>query len=394
MRMSHEINRRDFLRTTGVGAGLLSVACQPAAGPANPSQQATAGAESPAKRPAWEDDWEKMLAAAKQEGTVVVLSNFPGPGYRRAIEGFQAAFPGIALEFSAMTSAVYQPKMVAERQAGVYAWDVAINPATSTLAAGGVGALGFLQPLDNVIIRGDVTDDAAWFDGYNAGFGDSHRWGYYFEYLGARMFFWINTDMVGPDEVHSVKDLLNPKWKGRMLLADPRSSGYGFTPFTIIRLSLKDDSIVRQVYVDQAPAISRDTRQIAESMVRGRYAIATGFFESDLAEFKSQGLAGNLKTIPLNECLAGNMGTGIYLIDRAPHPNAAKVFMNWFLSKDAQAGWAVGAITNSRRKDVSPGDLSTYPQPDQKYSIGLRVGTEAFSRETDRTRAIAMEALK
>ena len=68
----------------------------------------------------------------------------------------------------------------------------------------------------------------------------------------------------------------------------------------------------------------------------------------------------------------------MFLVNNAPHPNAAKVFINWLLTKEGQMAWTTNTQTNSRRKDVPPGDPATYPIEGRKY---VRVDVEETTRK-------------
>jgi ABC-type Fe3+ transport system substrate-binding protein len=157
------------------------------------------------------------------------------------------------------------------------------------------------------------------------------------------------------DEPKAFTDLLDPKWRGKLLLPDVRVMGDTFWPMTSARLNLGDD-IIRRLFVDQEPALSRDTRQVAEFMVRGRYPMALGVNPQLLRQFQKQGLGKNLKLVRFPEIDTVNYGTTLWLVNRAPHPNAVKVFVNWLLTKDAQTHWAREVETNSRRVGVEPGN--------------------------------------
>ena len=94
--------------------------------------------------------------------------------------------------------------------------------------------------------------------------------------------------MVKEDQVKSFGDLLDPRWKGKLLLPDVRVMGDAFWPMTSARLNLGDD-IIKRLYVDQEPVLSRDSRQVAEFMVRG-LPLALGVNPLLLRQFQSQGL--------------------------------------------------------------------------------------------------------
>jgi ABC-type Fe3+ transport system substrate-binding protein len=56
-------------------------------------------------------------------------------------------------------------------------------------------------------------------------------------------------------------------------------------------------------------------------------------------------------------------------MNRAPHPNAAVVFINWLLGKDGQLVWSKAVNAVSRRVDVPTDHLPSYsiPNPKTKY---------------------------
>ena len=68
-----------------------------------------------------------MVAAAKKEGKVVV-NTFPGDGYKRALKAFTQAYPDIKLEHTGLHSQDFAPRILQERQASLFTWDVAHDP--------------------------------------------------------------------------------------------------------------------------------------------------------------------------------------------------------------------------------------------------------------------------
>src|SRR5688572_16721060 len=109
--------RRGFLRVAALGAaGTALGACAPAAAPAKPPAQPTAPAKpavaaataAPA-RAAWEQEWERVLAAARQEG-VVVVAGPPGDLYRQALVAFEKTYPDIKVEYTGASGRDFGPK--------------------------------------------------------------------------------------------------------------------------------------------------------------------------------------------------------------------------------------------------------------------------------------------
>ncbi|MEK7216927.1 MAG: twin-arginine translocation signal domain-containing protein, partial [Chloroflexota bacterium] len=117
------MSRRKVLQGAAVStlAGIAG-ACAPAAvapppAPAPPAQNAPAG-QTP---PAWQQEWDKLVAAAKQEGKISVITR-PGASYRKFLRSFEEAFPGIIAEQQEMIAIQLAPRLVQERNGGVFNW--------------------------------------------------------------------------------------------------------------------------------------------------------------------------------------------------------------------------------------------------------------------------------
>jgi iron(III) transport system substrate-binding protein len=327
------LSRRRWLRTVALGGAALAVGPRPA--PA---------ADVP--------EWASLVVAAKKEGKVVV-NTFPGDGYGRALKPFAQAFPEIKLEHTSLHSQDFAPRILQERKAGSFTWDLSIIPSSTSLQV--LRPAGVWDPIRPLIVQPEARDDAGWEGGFERGFSLVKDNALTYGFLALRGGgLTINTDMV-KDEPKAFTDLLDPKWRGKLLLPDVRVMGDTFWPMTSARLNLGDD-IIRRLFVDQEPALSRDTRQVAEFMVRGRYPMALGVNPQLLRQFQKQGLGKNLKLVRFPEIDTVNYGTTLWLVNRAPHPNAVKVFVNWLLTKDAQTHWAREVETNSRRVGVEPGN--------------------------------------
>jgi iron(III) transport system substrate-binding protein len=357
--------RRGFVRVGGA-AGIVAaaVACAPAAAPAPAaSGQPAAGSTSGA---AWEGPWRELIAAAKKEGKLVIVTGV-GETYKRAAGTFQEAFPEIVIESTQLNASAFAPRALQERKAGIYTYDILMSTyGTAPLTMIPEGALEPVRPL---MIRTDAMQDSVWSDGgFDAGWRDKDKKFGYAAFNQKSRWFWVNTDVVKDGEIKTVQDLLNPKWKGKILGGDPRVYGGGWYPATIMRLGLGDD-VLRRLYKDQEVVLSRDTRQLTELMVRGSYPIGLGApNEAVLQEFMDKGLAKNLKHIELDHCENLYASSNVVMVfNRAPNPNAAKLFVNWILTKEGSTAWSKEAITNSRRKDVQPFAPDNVPTPGKKY---------------------------
>jgi iron(III) transport system substrate-binding protein len=109
-----------------------------------------------------------------------------------------------------------------------------------------------------------------------------------------------------------------------------------------------------------------NTRQNAEGVVRGQYPIGIATPMDQLEPFRAQGLGKNIAGFRGDaKTLTGGPGYGtVSLMDHAPHPNAAKLYANWLLSREAQGEWAAKTGHNSRRLDVKQPAPELFPPAD------------------------------
>ncbi len=361
------ITRRRFLRGAALGAAAT-----------------LAPSRGPAAQPA---DWPQTVAAAKKEGKVVV-NTFPGDGYKRALKAFSQAYPDIKLEHTGLHSQDFAPRVIQERQASLFTWDVALIPTSTALQV--LRPAGVWDPVRPAIVLPEVKD--GWEGGFERGFALVKDRALCYGFVAVRGGgVTINTDLVREDQVRGLKDMLDPRWKGKLLLPDVRVMGDSFWPMTAARLNMGDD-IIKKLFVDQEPVLSRDSRQLAEFMVRGRYPIALGVNPQLLATFQRQGLAKNLKLLHFPEMASmSSSSSTLWLVNRAPHPAAAKVFVNWLLTRDAQIVWAKEVETNTRRVGIEPGNPQYAVPPDAKF---LQIDAEDNLPEVVKTQDIARAVIK
>lgn len=355
--------RRRFLATSVAAAALAAA-------------RAPAGA---AGKPAWEAQWSDLTAAARKERTVSIMTT-SGASFRKWAEAAEAALPGIAIDLQQQpNSEQIANKILAERQAGVYSFDLIVMAAVSALPRlKPVGALDKLRPL---LFRPDVLDNKAWKRGFDT-WPDSEK-SYGFPLSESLVMPSINTDLVREGELKSARSLLDPKWKGKIILGELRS-GAERVLMTSIRLRDGDDA-VRRLIVDQKPTFVQDVRQVAEGLVRGNYAIGHGMAPPNLQEFIDAGLARNVKFVDIPDVTFITYTFSLWAANRAPHPNATKLFANWMLSKEGMQLFSTNLAVNVRRTDVPLVDPNAVPRPNQRYFFS---SNESGLAEVEKTRAL------
>ena len=168
-------------------------------------------------------NWASVLEKAKQEGLVVV-HGAPGQRYAAVLkDAFQKKYPEIKVEFSGAANRTAIPRLLRERQAGIYNQDVwsSGSSAISQLKPAGV-----LQPLAP-FLREEIKADQNWFGGFAAGFTDTEQKFFYSFDGTVQNPIHVNWDFVKKAQIKSIQDLLKPEFANKIVWDDPRRGGSG-----------------------------------------------------------------------------------------------------------------------------------------------------------------------
>ena len=292
-------------------------------------------------------EWDKVVAAAKKEGKVVVGLP-PSAELRRELEpAFKARF-GIELEIFSATGPQIANRIVTEAQAGVRYFDSFIFGSCT-----GVPLIksGHFDPIEPYMILPEVKEAKHWWGGHV--FMDNvsgTRLFYSFISTKSTEGYWHNTLLSKAEEFRSLDDLLNPKWKGKIGLSDPRVAGSGLSVWSYL-WDLKGEEFLKK-FVQQDLFVTQNLRQLAEALAKGKLAITLGIGLAQTEPFVKAGLP--VKDLP--DPVEGNPSSNGYgtlaVVKNPPHPNATKVFVNWLLSKEGQEIYSRVLLHGTRRLDV------------------------------------------
>jgi iron(III) transport system substrate-binding protein len=290
--------------------------------------------------------FEGLIKAAKQEGAVV-LDGPPIDEVREAISnGFRAKY-AIPVSYISSGSSRSGARVRAERAAGRYLLDVFISGSDTPLLT--FLPSGWLDPVSAALVDPEVTDTSKWRDN-RIWYVDPNR-------TIVRMLRYvtptlaINTKIIKPGEISTWKDVIDAKWRGRLLAKDPSVSGAGASMISYFYIAMGAD-FVKALYVDQKPTISRDSRQAAQSLAVGNQALWVGADQTEATRF--QGLGYPIEWVFPSDgpgIVSGGWGF-LMLMNKAPNPNAAKLLVNWMLSRDGQTALAKHANSMSLRTDI------------------------------------------
>ena len=290
-------------------------------------------------------EWDKLLDGAKKEGKVTVSLPASAELKRQIEEQFKKRY-GIEVEVFTARGSTGVRRMADEFKAGVRHFDLHIGGSSSIIS--GMLDEGIIDAIDPWLVLPEVRDPKQWWGGH-LWVDAAKRYVYMFQaYLPESI--WYNTELVKPNELRSFDDLLNPKWKGKIGILDPRTPGGGDANWSYI-WQVKGEEYLKNLAA-QDLYIGRDQRVLSEGLAKGRVAVMIGNTYYSFLPFVKAGLP--VKPLPtLKEGTFGTGGSGNLAIIKAPaHPNSTKVFVNWLLSRDGQEVFSRGLAQATRRNDV------------------------------------------
>lgn len=278
----------------------------------------------------WEKQWNETLAAARKEVKVVVATS-PDPAMREISERFKAHF-AITVEHISGRSGQLATRLRAERQAGVHTIDVFLGGIQTVATV--LHREKMLEPLKPALILPEVTNPSKWKTG-KVWFVDPEEQHVLRPFSSVTGLLHLNTRVIKPGEIRSAKDLLNPKWRGKIATEDPTVAGSGSNTAARLYAQLGEE-FVKKLYIEQKPVITRERRQLTDWLARGTYPIAFAASSSDVKQMQKEGFpVVEIYEFPdLPGALSGSPWQ-LTLMNKAPHPNAARVFVNWMVSKEA-----------------------------------------------------------
>ncbi|HKA32872.1 MAG TPA: extracellular solute-binding protein [Candidatus Binatia bacterium] len=309
--------------------------------------------------------WEQTLAAAKKEGSVVVVGS-PDPVMRSDIIPKFTARYGIPVEFLAGRSSEIAQRLRTERGAGIYSVDVFLSGPDTTATV--YYAEKMLDPLKPLLVLPEVTDGGKWKKG-KPWFVDPEERFVLRPFNSVSSLLFINTDFVKPNEIRAAKDLLNPKWRGKISTEDITTTGAGANLAARFYQQLGAD-FIKKLYIDQKTLGTRERRQFTDWLARGTQPICLNCREDDVRPLEKEGF--KLQEIfELSDLAPGINGSPwmLSVANRAPHPNAAKIFVNWISGKEGLEIYARGYGSATLRTDIDESYLSAgnVPKANVKY---------------------------
>jgi iron(III) transport system substrate-binding protein len=341
-----------------------------------------------AQETSWEQEWNRTLAAAKREGQLVVHG--PSGNQEVFFREFEKKYPPIKLIYVVGRGQTID-RIMAERRAGKYLVDILVGgggPIVDVLHRAGV-----LAPLKPMLVLPEVLDESKWW-GRRHIYLDQERQ-YIFSFNGiVQTYFSYNTRIVNPKEFRSYWDFLNPKQKGKIVAVDPLIPGTDGAVRFLFHNPFLGPEFLRRFLYEMDLTVTRDTRQLMDWLAVGKFAIAAlqSPDRSGLYEAKAQGLPVNSfdpnifrEGAPLSTS-SGNVA----VLDKAPHPNTAKIFINWLLSRGGQMAYQkILGDRDSLRMDILKDNVPSYVR--RRDGIDYKLLTDPAYMDLEPVRTVVSE---
>jgi ABC-type Fe3+ transport system substrate-binding protein len=298
-------------------------------------------------------EWDKIVEAGRKEGKVVA-SIPPSAELRKLMELSFTRQYGIGVEFIPARGSSVVQRIVNEAKAGVRYFDLHIGGTESVVT--GMLPENILDSVEPYFVLPEVKDPKQWWGGHV--WADNAKRFLYVFVAYQTVSLWSNPNEYKPAEFNSFDDLLHPKLRGRIGISDPRTPGSGSSMWSYMNY-IKGEEYLKRL-AGQNLFVTRDLRLLAENLARGKIAVTSGIGYSEFLPF----IKANLPVTPLPIPKEGLYVSGGYghltVLKNPPHPNAAKVFVNWLLSRDGQEIFSRGMGVGSRRLDIDTRWLKEY----------------------------------
>ncbi len=280
------------------------------------------------------DPLQELYKAAKPEKEVVWQWSAAVESMKPVMDMFRVKFPDVKLTVISIGSSTVGSRIITEAKAGKLTVDVA---SCSSPYMAPILERDLLVKYDwTKILPGVAPSRIIYDNGYVIIADGGYVWAY-------------NTKLVSKAEApKTLEDTLDPKWKGGI---NVKTSNSGLQHFTWYMLTKELGAEFWQKLAQQEPRAFDSYVQQYDRLVNGQDKLVECAQYSGFLEFKKKGAPLEF-VLPTKGAVAGPEVWGI--VDNAPHPNAARLFLDWFLSPVGQKPFMEALFMHSPRLDVPP----------------------------------------
>jgi iron(III) transport system substrate-binding protein len=273
-------------------------------------------------------NWDKVVAAAKAEGGLVLYTALVGAPSTKAIaKAFEAKY-GIPVQVLEARASELRERIRTEQSAGRYLGDVMFNSENQVI---------ILSAEDKSVVPHEPVPNAS---GLAEPFRDD---GLKSPVMTINYGLLVNNRLVPPgEEPKSWRDLTDPKWKGKLLSDDMRAVGGGYVTFFVTEEKL--GKAYHEALATQGIQFTREMREAARRVARGEMAIYMPFILGDIQ---------SLKGLPVRTVVPAEGAPYVLYttaaLKGAPHPNAARLYIDFAMSDEVEQIFAQDGFGIVRR---------------------------------------------
>ena len=254
---------------------------------------------------------------ARREGELLWIGSFNEDNAKPILDAFSKRYPFIKVNRVRTDSTKALQRVLAEFRAKSSRTDLITSSAIVELRKAGA-----IQSFKSPVLDAYPAEDKD-PDGYYAPFC--------FYYFGMASY---NTDLVKPvDAPKTYDDLLDPKWKGHMVI-NAGSSGASFF-ISFLRMQWGDAKAVaylEKLAKQKVTSRTESSRTVFSMMISGEHKIMINPFLSHVGEASKKGAPVNVSMqdpVPFT-------GSPLMLAKTAPHPHATMLLIDFLLDREAQ----------------------------------------------------------
>jgi len=302
------------------------------------------------------DDLDGLVRAAKTEGGVLTFyTSLPENIAKRVGAEFKRRY-GIATSYIRLSGPGIQQRFLSEAAAGTFAADLLVSAGNNASFAGDAFKKGWVYPLDkaDLPILKSGQFPAKYFK-VNYATIQISPWA-----IGYR------TDAVqGPDIPKDWSDLLNPKWKGEILLADPAASTSYLDTWAAVQAKYGNEFFEK--FRAQQPRVFASGVPMTQALAAGEGKLGVVTAIAVAADLIAKGAP--LGTVILDPTAGIEQAVILVAPTKVKHPNTARLFANFVMSPDGNA--LVNADAGNVSVYAAAATSTGYTEPDP--AIGSRM---------------------
>jgi iron(III) transport system substrate-binding protein len=290
-----------------------------------------------------------LIEGAKKEGRLMVYGASSLTEAVPIIKRFEQKYPFIKVDYQQALGETNANRIMTEAKASRYQADLYTGKLRAVLVLKGQGLLAKYKSPEGKFFREGFLDP----EGYRAAI-----------YLSIFVIGY-NTNLVKPQDVpKKYEDLLNSKWKGQIGL-----NKYEYDWFTgVLEAMDRAKGIAYMEKLSQQQPVLRDNASLsAQLLAAGEFPLGSMYVHS-AARMKIKGAPVDWAKFDFP---APTNLTSMSLLAKAPHPNAARLFYDHFLSQEVQAMLATMGRIPSRS-----GVRSDLPEGTKLFLITERFATD------------------